>query len=254
MALSQIDKEIGKVGYLILDKKAGETPLEALNRLRIERPELKRSKLSYAGRLDPLATGELLVLVDDACKHKTEYMRFDKTYKIDVLFGMSTDTGDVLGKIKQVFCPVNIDKKQFEQVVTETSKKFIGEHQQTFPAYSSRNIKKVLNEEIPDPSEKRIHIYSIENEGVSAIDAKKLQKIIKEKIDSVSGNFRQKDILEKWSEFFEKNTQKEFVTATLVIHCSSGTYMRVLAEDIGREIGLPALALNIRREKIHIAV
>ncbi len=84
---------------LIFNKHLGETPLQALDRLRIEQPEYQKATLSYAGRLDPMAEGLLLVLVDDECKHSQDYFGFDKDYEATILFGFDTDTHDILGKI-----------------------------------------------------------------------------------------------------------------------------------------------------------
>ena len=55
---------------LLFDKHLSETPLEALHRLRTEQPELQNTKLAYSGRLDPMASGLLLVLVGEECKQR----------------------------------------------------------------------------------------------------------------------------------------------------------------------------------------
>ena len=51
-------------------KKAGETPLEAINRFRAANPEYRNVKITYAGRLDPLAEGVLILLAGDAVYEK----------------------------------------------------------------------------------------------------------------------------------------------------------------------------------------
>jgi len=238
--------------YCVIDKVSGETPLQALHKLRIEQPKLAKMKLSYAGRLDPLAEGQMLVLIGDECKNKQKYLDLNKTYQVDVLFGISTDTGDVLGKIKHIFCPVDIDIPEFSRVVKDTLASFIGKREQSYPTYSSRNIKKILKGEKPEAKQNNITMYSAHIEKVFTIGSEKLQNDIIINIGKVVGEFRQKEILADWISFFEKNNRKEFVAAHLTVHCSSGTYMRVLAEEIGLKLGLPALALHIKREKIHI--
>jgi len=55
--------------------------------------------MTYAGRLDPLAEGLLLVLTGEECKNKEKYLGLDKEYEVDVLFGFATDTYDILGKV-----------------------------------------------------------------------------------------------------------------------------------------------------------
>ena len=56
--------------FLIANKKVGETLLQALNKLRKGFSFLENQKLTYAGRLDPMAEGKLLVLIGDECKNK----------------------------------------------------------------------------------------------------------------------------------------------------------------------------------------
>ena len=84
---------------ILLYKKIGETPLECLNRFKVENSEYESLPMTYAGRLDPMAEGLLLVLVGEECKKKEDYLYLSKEYEIEVLFGFETDTADVLGKI-----------------------------------------------------------------------------------------------------------------------------------------------------------
>jgi hypothetical protein len=85
-----------------LYKKIAETPLQALKRLRRRRPELADARLSYAGRLDPMACGILPVLVGEENDRRENFLGRDKTYVFTVLFGVATDTFDLLGIPKKV--------------------------------------------------------------------------------------------------------------------------------------------------------
>ena len=82
---------------LNLYKERGETPLECIERFRRANPEYKNVPMSYAGRLDPMAEGVLIILAGEANKKKSDFLSLDKEYTFDVLFGFSTDTYDVLG-------------------------------------------------------------------------------------------------------------------------------------------------------------
>ena len=82
--------------YEIVEKSVGETPLQALEAFR-ERERLGGIPLTYAGRLDPMASGKLLILIGDECKKRDTYTGLDKRYRFEVLFGARTDTGDILG-------------------------------------------------------------------------------------------------------------------------------------------------------------
>ena len=87
---------------LNLYKKIGETPLERIKRFKADNPEYAMLKMSYAGRLDPMAEGVLLVLVDGENKNREKYLNFSKEYEADIIFGIGTDTHDVLGKIARI--------------------------------------------------------------------------------------------------------------------------------------------------------
>src|SRR3989338_4911372 len=86
-------------GIIILNKKEGETPLAALEAFRRKNKEYANTKLTYAGRLDPMASGLLLLLAGEEIKNKEKYLNLDKEYEFEILFGFQTDTYDILGKI-----------------------------------------------------------------------------------------------------------------------------------------------------------
>ena len=76
-----------------LYKEKGETPLECIERHQLHRP------YTYAGRLDPMAEGVLLVLEGEECKDRERYLSKDKTYEYECIVGIKTDTSDALGCI-----------------------------------------------------------------------------------------------------------------------------------------------------------
>jgi tRNA pseudouridine55 synthase len=84
---------------LILNKYVGETPLACMERFRAEHPEYEGVKMTYAGRLDPIASGVLLVLTGGRVHEKESYLGLPKTYECTALLGVATDTYDVLGMI-----------------------------------------------------------------------------------------------------------------------------------------------------------
>jgi len=65
---------------LTVYKNIGETPLECLERIRSERQELVKERLSYAGRLDPMAEGVMLILVGDENKEREKYLGLDDSF------------------------------------------------------------------------------------------------------------------------------------------------------------------------------
>ncbi len=83
----------------LVNKKEGETPLAALERLC--RDHGIYEKVTYAGRLDPMASGLLLVLSGDDVHKKDSMLEHTKTYEFTILLGAATDTGDILGKVTE---------------------------------------------------------------------------------------------------------------------------------------------------------
>jgi len=242
-----------KQGILTLYKNRGETPLECIERFKKNNPEYKNDKMTYAGRLDPLAEGLLLILVGDECKNKEKYLGLEKVYEVDVLFGFSTDTYDVLGKITG-----SKEYNKSEIPNENLLKSFIGKFSQKYPPFSSKTIKgktlfslfksgELKDEEIP---EKEVEIKDIKIIGGRTISKKDLEKYINESISLVKGDFRQKEILEIWKRNLSLIKEDSFMIIYLRVDCTSGTYMRTLANAIGEKAGIPALALSIKRIKV----
>jgi tRNA U55 pseudouridine synthase TruB len=86
--------------YVLLDKAVGQTPLQCMETWRAAEGIDPSIPLTYAGRLDPMASGKLLVLIGEECKNKDRYLALDKTYEFSVLLGIGSDTHDVLGRLQ----------------------------------------------------------------------------------------------------------------------------------------------------------
>jgi len=259
-------KPIGNGELVAVWKLLGETPLEALNRLRIEKPQYATSTLSYAGRLDPAAEGVLLVLVNDANKSREKYLELDKTYELRILFGVSTDTYDALGTVTKATASISPDAghhvtpEDFKKKAEDARRDFIGSIIQDYPPYSSKTIDgKALFQwaregklaegatlQLPTHT---VNISSITIKGWEEIRANPLYKHIEKICSLVKGDFRQKTIIESWGLAMGARESAVFHILRLSISCGSGTYMRTLAYDFGKKVGLPALALSIVRTK-----
>lgn len=225
---------------IITNKELGETPLECLEHVRLEKGIDAGVPMTYAGRLDPLAEGQMIILVGEECKNKEKYLGLDKEYEVEVLFGISTDTHDVLGMIDEV---------RGGTVKEIDLNKYIGKFIQEYPRYSSRIIAmKEVPEEMPT---KEVEIYSIENLGMREQVGAEILEQVKAKIVLVKGDFRQKEIVAKWKEVFVGDLIKiKFSILKIKVKCSSGTYMRSLASRIGKDLGSVAVAWSIRRIKV----
>lgn len=243
---------------IIYYKNRFETPLDALNRLRLEKPELRDETLSYAGRLDPMAEGVLLVLVgEEENRDREKYLGLDKSYEVEVLLGITTDTGDALGVVKSA-CKDDTNKSR-KIDIGKVVKSLEGEHQFPYPVFSSRTVDgKPLHEwaregrldEIEIPT-KTSTIYSAKLIDTKTISAQELLQNVLHDIDQIQGDFRQNEIKKSWNESLQ-NLYAEFQIATVSIDCSSGAYMRIIAEELGKKLGTVALAYRIKRTSIKL--
>src|SRR5690349_10661953 len=115
----------------IVYKPVGLTPLEMINKLQSQTPELVGKKICYAGRLDPLAHGVLLLLSGEETKQREKYLSLPKTYEFEVVFGMQTDTYDVLGYLKETeIKPLQVNVNLFVNTFVNNN---IGKQQQFYP-------------------------------------------------------------------------------------------------------------------------
>lgn len=235
-------------------------------------------KVTYSGRLDPLAHGEVLILTGDDVHKKDEFNKHDKIYKFTIMFGVSTDTGDILGMPKKP----NFLQKLFaknphsftDSQIKNVAKSFIGHYTQTYPAYSSYNINGVpmwqlardgkLPKKLP---KNNITIHNLEFFKLYTKTSEEVLSECRQKVNSVDGDFRQFLIAEGWANILNKenkkivnsinentksksNNKEDFVFVDMRATVSAGTYIRILCEDIGKKLKTPALAYSIEREEI----
>jgi len=240
---------------IILNKKEGETPLGALECFRTRHKSYNGLPMTYAGRLDPMASGVLLVLVGEEIKNKEKYLKLDKEYEFSVLFGFATDTYDILGKCVKQGLAQDLILNLLEKNIKNNLKYFKGKLIQKYPMYSSKTVKgKPLfvyarsgeNVEIP---EREVSVKNLKFLKLRKINAKKLLENIEKRIAKVGGDFRQKEILKIWKDNL-KNKKENYFIADLKIKCSSGTYVRVVANDLGERMQIPAIAFSIKRTKV----
>lgn len=246
-----INKKMNKV--LNIYKKAGETPLEAVDRLRESNPKYRDVKITYAGRLDPLAEGVLILLAGDAVYEKEKYLKMDKEYEAEILFGFETDTYDILGLPKKIKSVKDFNKDGLAKFLNN----LLGKNKQSFPPYSSYKIKgkplfewarqgKIKEVEIP---EKEREIYEIKILRLRKIEAKNLLTQINKKIKKVKGDFRQDKILKQWEKILKNKADTEFQAAKIKIKCSSGTYIRSIAHKLGQNLKSGAVLFSLKRTK-----
>lgn len=200
---------------LLIDKPLGWSSFQAVNKLKWvlkKRFSLKKIKIGHAGTLDPLATGLLIICVGKFTKRIHEFQGQEKEYKGTITLGATTPSYDLETEIDQTFTTEHITKA----LVHETTKKFIGEIDQTPPVFSA--LKK---------DGKRLYEYAREGKKVE-IQTRKV---------SLSA--------------FEI-TGIEFPQITFRIVCSKGTYIRSIAHDFGKALDSGGHLSSLRRTKIGV--
>jgi len=166
-------------------------------------------RAGHTGTLDPRASGVLVILVGPAVRLSEFVSASDKRYQAIIRLGSTTDTFDADGKFTNSDEPVNVTEDQFEKVLNT----FIGEIEQTPPPYSAVKV-----------------------QGRKAYDMARQG----EEVDLAPRKItvHHLEVLE-WA-------PPEVV---IDVHCSSGTYVRSLANDLGNVLGCGAYLVGLRRTK-----
>ncbi len=253
--------------FVTIEKSVGETPLVAAEKWRAQHPEYNAAPLAYAGRLDPMASGKLLVLIGDECKRQTEYHDLDKEYEFSILFGISSDSGDVLGRltIGSEMALESISTAALEEVASTLT----GTLTLPYPRFSSKTVQgKPLHtwtlegrlDEIEIPTITST-VYELEFCSITEISKSDMVATALKKIDTIppvtdpnkalGNDFRRPAIRPDWQAISDNASLPDtYQIATFRCIASSGTYMRSLASLIAERCSTTGLAWHIARTKI----
>lgn len=232
------------------------TPYQAIEQFRSAHPEYADQKIGYAGRLDPMAEGILLCMLNEGnTTDRDHYLNLDKDYEVTALIGIETDSYDLLGMVQSVSTE-SVEPGQFKDQCAQLNGKTIS---QPFPPYSAQPIDGIplyrrTRLGLPydpktTPTKKRT-IYSCVYTGSEKMAGAELKANIKERILSVSGDFRQSEILQQWDEILKEYNKTDFILAKATIRCSSGTFIRTLVHDIGKELEVGACVYSLKRTQV----
>ena len=213
-------------GILIIDKPENFTSHDVVARLR---RILKTKRIGHTGTLDPFATGVLVMLVGKATRLAQFLDRDAKEYEAVVRFGFETTTGDLTGERKG-----------------EEEKRRRGEEE----IISVDEIEKVLGD-FRGTIEQTPPMYSAKK-----VDGKKLYELARQGIEierkSVKVTIYGLEIIESRVESRESRDEDQRPKTedhALRVACSAGTYIRTLAEGIGRRTGTGAHLAELRRTR-----
>lgn len=247
--------------YVVIDKKVGETPLMAIEAFRKSEPDLGKIPLTYAGRLDPMASGKLLVLIGEECKKRSSYDGLDKTYLFEVLLGFATDTGDVLGipRLGALIGPSDEDAER-------AARSLIGAHTFPYPAFSSKTVNGkplftyalsgTLDSIVIPTTDVQIHairymdrVVSPKDELIERILSRIEHLKVRHDDEQYGADFRKDETMRAWWSLSDRR-KTPCTILRFEASVSSGTYIRTLAPLIAASLGTIGLAYSIRRTRV----
>lgn len=195
-------------GFVVVDKPAGMTSHDVVARAR---RALATRRIGHAGTLDPGATGVLVLGVGRGTRLLRYVSGLAKTYRGEVVFGVTTSTLDDEGDITGQF---NMSGLTTEHV-RDVANRFVGTIEQTPPMVSAIKV---------DGRK----LYELARAGVEIERAPRSVTITR----------------------LECVPTEDPLVYTLVVDCSSGTYVRSIAADLGSALGGGAHLRRLRREAV----
>lgn len=202
---------------LLFDKPYGVTSFSVVSRSRgiIKRKlNVKKIKVGHAGTLDPLATGLLVICTGKATKTIMGIQDAEKEYTGTITLGATTPSYDLETDVNETFSIEHIN----EEIVNETAKTFIGEHDQMPPIFSAKQV-----------------------DGKRAYDLARAGKDVK---------LNTKRITVKEFEVLTFTKSEGVIGVDFRVACTKGTYIRSLAYDFGKALNSGGYLSALRRTRI----
>jgi len=202
---------VTEAGLVVVDKPAGMTSHDVVGRCR---RIFGTRKVGHAGTLDPMATGVLVVGIERATKILGMLTVTDKSYAATIRLGQTTSTEDAEGEVLQTVSTAGVDESQIEASLAALR----GEIDQVPSAVSAIKV---------DGQ----RAYKLAREGhVVELPPRRVR------IDRF-------DVL-------SVRRQEDFVDVDVAVDCSSGTYIRALARDVGAALGVGGHLTALRRTRV----
>ncbi|CAG8691580.1 10046_t:CDS:2 [Ambispora leptoticha] len=250
-------------GILAINKPRGKTSTDVLNTLK----ELfrnrsnsivnkKKIKLGHGGTLDPLATGVLVIGVNDGCKELHKYIGCNKVYLATGLFGFATDSYDSYGKLLKITPVKHITK----EMLTFTLQKFTGDISQKPPLYSALRMegrrlydyarKGIALPKSIEPRAIKIHSlslldFTVNHDYKPPTTTATILKTRTSENNEVNTNDQSNAIINENS--IIDNSLLNNPIFKIHVECGKGTYIRSLIHDIGIELNSAAHVVELVR-------
>ena len=207
-------------GLLVIDKPPGVTSHDVVDRIR---RLLHVRRVGHTGTLDPFATGVLVMLIGRATRLAQFLSGVEKEYEAVIRLGYATDTGDVTGKPIRSSDEAKIGDWSREQIEAALES-LRGEIDQVPPMYSAKK-------------QDGRKLYEMARRG-EEVERKPVRVCI-HKFEAIKPT----------GELLKDNLDGTF-DFEVRVECSSGTYVRTLAEDFGKRLGVGAHLAELRRTRV----
>lgn len=209
---------------LLIDKPKGITSFDVIRRVR---KQINIKKIGHAGTLDPIASGLMILGDGPGTKKLTQLIKLDKDYIAEVLIGESRTTGDMEGEIVDAVETIALDPAQILVAVSG----LVGTVTLPVSAYSAIKIDGV-------PMYKRARAAEKVGGIVTDVPVR----------DMVVHSARVVNIEVVFSDTTMTTINRILVKVNFSV--GSGTYIRSLAEELGKRLGYPATLANLRRTRL----
>ncbi|MEJ7615499.1 MAG: tRNA pseudouridine(55) synthase TruB [Pyrinomonadaceae bacterium] len=206
-------------GIIIIDKPAGFTSHDVVAKLR---GILRERRIGHTGTLDPFATGVMVMLVGRATRLAQFLSGAEKEYDAAVRLGFATDTGDLTGT---PLAPASNAPLVTQEQIEEALRPLRGDLMQLPPMYSAKKVQ-------------GRKLYELARRG-EEIERAPVPVSIR-RLEVVPGPDGQ---------LLRPGHNQDTYDLRISVVCSAGTYVRVLAAEIGRNLGIGAHLAALRRTR-----
>ena len=201
---------------ILIDKPKGITSFDVIRRLR---RELNIRKMGHGGTLDPLATGLMIIGIEKGTKKLSDYLKLDKEYIAEIRVGERRSTGDLEGIILEEKAVESLDENEVRKILSEMQgtltlpvSAYSAIKKDGVPFYKRARKAEKTGEEVEDIPVRDMRVFEAELQTHACADGR--------------------------------------CVLTVRFFVGSGTYIRSLAEELGKRLGYPATLQNLRRTKI----
>lgn len=202
---------ISQSGVLVLDKPQGMTSHDVVS---VVRKKLGTRKVGHAGTLDPMATGVLVLGINNATRLLDFIVAGVKEYEAVVRLGQNTLTDDAEGEVTSSASTIELTENQIQEAFA----KYVGKFSQLPAKVSAKKV-----------NGKRAH--ALVRAGIDFELKPKKVEVFELKILGIS-------------------KAQEFTDVRIFVRCSAGTYIRSIARDVGEDLKVGGHLTSLRRTKV----